>query len=551
MPSLESSKKDLEFLAKKKFAGKEELEEALEFAKCELDAIEGDKLTIGVSDTNRPDLLSTEGIAREIRSHYTKDIGVPKYKIKKSNVSLIVDKSVAGIRPCIAAAIVKKVKVTEEFLVQMIQLQEKVCLTFGRKRKEAAIGLYDWKKLKAPIHYKAFKPREKKFIPLEYKVEMDLEEILLEHPKGKEYANLLQGFEKYPILMDSKGTVASMPPIINSQLTGKVSEETKELFVEVTGYQQETVNTALNVMVSALAERGCEVFSVTVKYPGKRIFTPDFGAKKILVKLESIKKLSGLDLKPKQIIELLRKARYDARQKKKAFECEYPAYRQDILHEVDEIEDIIISAGYNKIVPVKIELPCTGEESSEAKLIEKTKEICIGLGLQEVLTFTMTSREKQEKKLSMKEQDFVEIANPVSKNFEIFRKSILPELLEFLGKNKHCIYPQKIFEAGKCFCIEESRETKVREPIKLCIVTSGKDAEFTAIKSVLDAVCKNLGKEYSLQESLLPFLEKGKQGEISIGNSKGFLGEINKKTLSEFGLEMPCSCIEIEISEKI
>ncbi|MDD5163078.1 MAG: phenylalanine--tRNA ligase subunit beta [Candidatus ainarchaeum sp.] len=547
MPSLEISKKDLESLAKTKFASKEKLEEALEFAKCELDAIEGDKLAIGVSDTNRPDLLSAEGIAREIRSHYSKEKGVPKYKITNSSVSLIVDKNIEKIRPCIAAAIVKKVNVTEEFLAQMIQLQEKVCLTFGRKRKEAAIGLYDWSKLKAPMHYKAFRPKELKFIPLDYKAEMDLEEILLEHPKGKEYAHLLKGFEKYPIVIDNEGKVASMPPVINSQATGKVSETTKELLVEVTGHKQETVNTALNVMVSALAERGFDIYNVKIKYPGKSIVTPDFLPKKIDVKIESIKRLSGLSPSEKQIIELFGKARYNARKKKGFFSCEYPAYRQDVLHEVDAIEDLLISIGYNKITPLPVELACVGAESRETKIMDSAREICTGLGLQEALTFTMTSKGKQLQKIFLSEKSLVEIANPVSANYEIFRQRILPELLDFFGKNKNCEYPQKIFEIGKCFETNEGLETKTREPIKLCIAISGKEAEFTLIKSILDAFCKNMGLEYELRESELAFLEKGKQGEILIGNKKGFIGEINRKVLQNFGLEMPTAALEIEL----
>ncbi|MBN1940719.1 MAG: phenylalanine--tRNA ligase subunit beta [Candidatus Diapherotrites archaeon] len=546
MPSLEASKKDLEKLVKKKFACKEELETALEFAKCELDSIEGDKLSIGVKDTNRPDLLSTEGIARELRSRYTKDRGVPKYMVKKSGVTLIVDKNVAKIRPCIAAALIKNIKVTEDFLIQMIQLQEKVCLTFGKRRKEAAIGLYDWKKLKAPMHYKAFKLREKKFIPLEYKVEMDLEEILLEHPKGKEYKHLLEGFDKYPLLLDSKGAVASMPPIINSQLTGKVSEETKEVLVEVTGYTQETVNTALDVMVSAIAERGFSVYSVKIKYPDKTIVTPTFKPKKVTVNLGSVTRLTGLDLTPKQAKELLEKARYNVRTAKGKLLCEYPSYRQDILHEVDVIEDVLISTGYNKIEPAPVELACTGSESSEALAMDSAREICVGMGLQEVLTFTMTSREKQAKKIGLKENDFVEIANPVSINYEVFRKNILPELLDFLGKNKHCLYPQKIFEIGKCLELDESKENKVREPVKLCVVLSGKGAEFTVIKSALDALCKNMNWEHSIEDSNISFLEKGKQGKVTIGSKKGFFGELNKKTLEEFGLEMPTACFEIE-----
>lgn len=548
MPNVEVSKHDLEILIGKKLQ-KAQLEEALEYAKTEIDSAEGDRLILEVKDSNRPDLLSAEGIAREIRGRIVKETGLPKYKVNKSNVCVIVDKSVKGIRPFIAAAVVKNVHVTDDFLVQMIQLQEKVCLTFGRKRKEAAIGIYDWSKLKAPMHYTTYKPREKKFIPLEYNVEMDLEEILLDHPKGKEYAHLLQGFSRYPIFEDSKKVVASMPPIINSQLTGKVTEKTREFLVEVTGYSQETVNTALNVMVSALAERGCSVYSVKIKYPEKTIVTPDFTPGKILLRPEEFNRISGLGLGTKEIAKLLQKARYDVKPKGKALECHYPAYRADILHEVDAIEDAIISYGYNNAKPLAIRLSVVGSELAEEKKKRAIEEICVGLGLQGVLTFTMTSKAKQAEMVSLQaeKENFVEIANPVSENYCIFRKRIFPELLEFLSKNKHAPYPQKIFEAGKTLEVDTRTETSVLEKNILCVVLCGKGAEFNTIKGVLDAIAENLGLKFSLQECREPAFEKGKSAAISIEGKKGMLGELNKKTLQNFGLDQPVAVLEIEI----
>ncbi len=548
MPNVNVSLRDMQKLVGKKLS-LAEFKEAVMYAKSEVDSAEGDSITVEVKDSNRPDLLSAEGIARELRGRLTKERGIPKYSVKKSGVELIVDKSVAGVRPCIAAAIVKNVKVTEEFLVQMIQLQEKVCLTFGRKRKEAAIGLYDWSKLLPPMHYRAYKPREKKFIPLEYKVEMDLLEILQEHPTGKEYAHLLQGSDRFPILEDSNLVVASMPPIINSQLTGKVSEATKEMLVEVTGFEQETVNTALNVMVSALAERGFSIYSVAVRYPNKKIETPDFSPKKVNVKIQDIKEFSGLDLGNKEIIELLQKARYEVKEKGAMLECAYPAYRQDILHPVDVIEDVLISYGYNKIQPLQIKLATVGKERDETRQIDLVREVCIGLGLQEVLTYTMTNKEKQAAMIGLdaEKEQFVELANPVSLSYTVFRKHLFPELLDFLAANKHYAYPQKIFELGKTVELEPKSETAVAEKTKLCIALCGKEAEFTVIKSVLQAIAEHLGLQYELQELNNAAFVAGKSAAIKIGNKKGLLGEVSKAVLQNFGLQMPTAVLEMEV----
>jgi len=548
MPNVEASKKDLEKLIGKKLDLKK-LEDAVEYAKGEIDLVEGDRIVIDEKDTNRPDLLSAEGIAREIRGRLTNDKGVPKYRVRKGSASVIVDKSVSKIRPYIAAAVVKNVRINENVLVQMINSQEKVCGTFGRKRKEAAIGIYDWSKLKQPMHYKAYKPMDKKFIPLEYNVEMDLEEILLEHPKGKEFKHLLDGYSRYPIFEDSKGTVASMPPIINSQLTGKVSPSTKEVLVEVTGYNQETVNIALNVMVSALAERGFDIYSVKIKYANKTIVTPDFTPKKIEVEIDSIKKISGLDLDTKQVVELLRQARYDVKVKGKKLLCEYPAYRPDILHPVDVAEDAIISYGYNRIEPEPIRVSTKGSELKVKKFKRAFENVCVGLGLQGVLTFTMTSKAKQSEMIGInpEKEQFVEIDNPVSEKYTVFRKRLYPELLEFLGKNKHAPFPQKIFEIGKTLELDSKAETGAAEKNKMCIVLSGKGAEFTIIKGVLDAVADNMELKYSLLECGEAALEKGKSASVKIMGKKGFLGELRKEVMTSFGLEQPTAVLEIEI----
>jgi len=240
MPTVELSKKDLEGLVGKKFSA-HQLEEALLFVKGEVDKIEGDRVWVDVKDTNRPDLWGVEGIAQEIRARIGKEKGNPKLKTTSSNVKIIVDPATKSVRPAVAGAIVNNVKVTEELLVSLISLQEKITNTFGRKRKEAAIGIYELNNITPPIYYKAVSPKKIKFVPLDFKVEMNLEEILAQHPKGKEFGHLIKDSKKFPLWIDSKKNVLSLPPIINSENTGKVTKKTKNLFVEVSGMEQKTV----------------------------------------------------------------------------------------------------------------------------------------------------------------------------------------------------------------------------------------------------------------------------------------------------------------------
>lgn len=548
MPTVDASAKDLQALIGKKFSAKE-LEEALLYAKAEVDAREGDTLKIDVKDTNRPDLWSAEGIAREIRARIGKEKGLPEIRVAEGKTKLFVERSVKDVRPLIAACVARNAKVGGQFLVQMINLQEKVSGNFGRGRAEAAIGIYDFGRMKPPVYYRAYEPHALKFVPLEFRNEMDLDEILELHPKGREYAHLLKGRKKYPVVIDSAGMVASMPPIINSEATGKVSPETRNLFVEVTGMKAECVLTALNVMAASLAERGARLESVEVLYPGgKKWKTPDFEPKKIKVEFDYVRKIAGMQLTNKQIIELLVRARYAVKAKGNRAEVFYPAYRNDILHQIDVVEDALISYGYNKIKPEPIRLAVQGSERDESLLGERVREACIGIGLQEVLTLTLTSKEKQEKMAGLKDEQFAEIRNYASLNYQVFRKRIFPELLEFLNRNKRFACPQNVFEIGKVVLLNPKSETGVDEPEHLCIALCGKGMNFTRIKSCLGSLARDLGWKHELEETSHPAFERGRAAEILAGKRRGIIGEVNAKTLANFGLgDVPVALLEIEI----
>lgn len=546
MPTIECNANDLNKLLGKNYSI-EELKELVNYAIAEIDAVEGETLKIDVKTSNRPDLWSVEGIAREILPKISKEKGIPKIAIKKPVVQLNVEESVAKIRPFIAGAIAKNVEVSEEFLIQLIQLQEKVAGSFGRKREQVSIGVYDFDKIVWPITYKAVKPESISFTPLDYNSPINLEQILEKHSKGKEYAHLLKNFQEYPILIDAKKQVLSFPPIINSQHSGKITTQTKNLFIEVTGLNQNMVSTALNVIVQALFDRKASIEAIKLTNGKKTIETPDFEPKKIELSLEEVNNLSGLNLNTKQAIELLEKARYNAETKANKITAFYPAYRQDILHSVDAIEDIIISFGYNKIEPEMLKSFTIGKERIEAKELSIARDACIGLELQEILTFALTSKETQEKKLNLKEEEFVELANPMNSSLNVFRKRLAPELLNFLATNQHASFPQKIFELGACLSIDEKKETKVAEKNTLCIMLSHAKTDFTEIKSHLEAFASNYAIEFELSETNNSFLVNGRSAEISTKFGKGFIGEISPQILNNFGIKNKVTVLELPI----
>ncbi|MBI2672751.1 hypothetical protein HYX19_00675 [Candidatus Woesearchaeota archaeon] len=198
MPNITFSLKDLRSLLSRNIDLKE-LENLLIYCKAGLEKYDDktDEVTIKLEDTNLPYLFSVEGIARLMKGILEKERGLPKLKIQKGNYKIIVDDSVSKIRPFIASFIAKDCKINDYILKQIIQLQEKLCDSYGKKRKKIAIGIYSLNKITFPIKYRAVYPESVKFIPLDFKREMNLKEITNIHPKGKDYAYILRDFDNF------------------------------------------------------------------------------------------------------------------------------------------------------------------------------------------------------------------------------------------------------------------------------------------------------------------------------------------------------------------
>ncbi len=548
MPTLDISLEDLNRLTGKKFTAKG-LEEALGYVKGEIESLDGDRIKIEIADTNRPDLWSTEGIARELRARFTKDTGLVKFRTKKSGLKVIVDRNLKGIRPKTACAVVKGLNIDDESLFQIIQLQEKICENFGRGRREVALGIYDYSSIAPPVHFRAYRPDAISFIPLDFDRELKLDEVLSQHPKGREYGHLLAGLRMYPVFVDSKGSVLSMPPIINSDYSGKVTENTKDVFIECSGFDMKFLMPALNVMVAALAERGGSIETVDVIFPEGKIETPDFRPKKIAVGLDRIKSLSGLDLKTADVKRLLLASRYGIETGGREFIVACPAYRQDIMHDVDVIEDILISYGYNRIGPIKPRLASNGELTPINVLSRVAADIMIGLGSQEILSYILTNRSNLIEKMGAESTKFIEIDKPVSKTWSVFRTWLLPSLMEFLSSNTSNEYPQNIFEIGEVVLFDAKAETRTRSPAKMAWAYAGADANFTKAKQGLDSLMNGLGINYGIVEMEHSSFIEGRVGKIvaSDGSDIALVGEVHPKVLENFGVEQPVCAFEVDL----
>jgi len=263
--------------------------------------------------------------------------------------------------------------------------------------------------------------------------------------------------------------------------------------------------------------------------------------------MENCRKILGMDISAKEMLKLLRQSRFDAKLKGKEIEVSYVPYRNDIMDERDVMEDIAISFGYNNIEPEEPKIYTKGEGTKKERLSNKIREICIGLGIQEVLNFTLSSKEDLLERMRIKD-DIVEIENPVSSSWCVFRNSLIPNCLRFLSYNKHVEYPQKIFEIGDVIKIDEGKETKTRDVRNLAILITGIKIGYEEISSLLNSLMENLKVEYKIEEMRNEKFIEGRCASVFVDKKLiGEIGEIHPEILENFGLEMPVVSLELNL----
>ncbi|MDD5022547.1 MAG: phenylalanine--tRNA ligase subunit beta [Candidatus ainarchaeum sp.] len=465
---------------------------------------------------NRPDCYLVQGIIRAIENFVGKKN--KKYVSKKSDYELFVKENVKDVRPYIAMCVVKNVNIDEEELLGLIDAQEKMHETFGRKRKKIAIGLHNLDVITFPLIYEAVK--EYKFVPLESQEEMTIKEILETHPKGVEYKHLVKE-GKYPLIYEkNSGKVLSFPPIINEDRT-KLGKNTKNILIDVTGTHKESVENALNILACSLVDIGGEIYQVKI---GKEIY-PKLEYKKEKIDLKKINALVGFEMKKKEVEESLEKMGYFIKNA-----IEIPPYRGDIISYIDIIEDVLIGYGYEKIEPNIPNFFTVGKYSKRSVLEREIREILNGIGFLEIVTPVLS-----------KDKKGLEVLNPCNEEYGYIKRDFFESFLKVLMDNKTGGLPQKIYEIGVCY---ENKEEQKR------VVFSIMDnkVDFNNIRGVVQVLFEELGRELKINNCILESFEKGRGGEIIENGGKiGVVGEISKKVLEEHGINFNVVYCEVEI----
>ncbi|MFC1670311.1 phenylalanine--tRNA ligase subunit beta [Spirochaetota bacterium] len=510
---------------------------------------------------DRPDNFDAAGLGRSIRGYLDLEKGLIDYDVASSEYTVNVDSAMnepSSYRPFIVCAVIKSINFNDDSLKNIMKLQENLHWALGRDRKYASIGVYDLDKIKTQIiHYRAVGKSELMFAPLgsaglDDKHKMTPDEILKKHPKGIDYAHLLEHLDKYPLLIDDEGVVLSMPPIINSEDT-RVTIDTKNIFIDVTGLNEKSINRALNIIVTSVNEWDpqCSILQVNIKYPDREIITPNLRPDNFELNYNNTRSLIGVDLKDDEIIDCLQRMRYGVEKKDTQCIVNIPCYRTDILHEYDLIEDVAIAYGYKNIESKIIESFTIGNTIPKQEKKQNIRTILTGLGFFEVMNIMLTSEKRAYENLSMPlPKDIVIIDNPISTDQTIMRTELISGLLETLALNTRHELPQKIFEIGDIVLYDKKSETGTKENVVLAIAIIGSKMGFADIKSVVSTVIREIGLNWEVEAMDFPVYLNGRSGQILISNNEaGHIGEIHPEILENYHIFNPVVTAEINLSK--
>lgn len=571
MPTIELSHESIRYIQKLNGASHEPFDwsEWLPIMGCPVDVNNEDTIEIEVFP-DRPDLLSHETMAKASRSF----LGIGKTEvdldIHEGDIDVIVDSSLAEVRPVIRGAIVRGVDIgsdqnqTDGFIQSLMDHQEKLHMTLGRRRRFASIGVHDLSSINPPFRVLTV-PLEYSFLPLAGDEEMTIAEILEEHPKGAEYAHLMEGLDRFPVILDADDRVLSFPPIINGSHT-TVNSETRDFFIDVTGWDERACDACLLLICLSLSERCGKVESVKIIGDASEVSSPRGDHRVHRVPDRLIKKILGLSMGSGDLAESLEKmgGRLDETRTVTDGPNEYqrwsdcavgekehivsmPRWRSDIMHPIDIIEDIAIGYGFENLPMQMSSLHLDAVPLKSSQLRRRFGESMRACGLQEVQSLTLSNERDQFSKMRWGEiGGTATIANPITSEHTILRQSVLPSLLGLLAANRHHELPQRVYELG----------TVVRDVMNMdrgswaCAeVGSG----FSSAKGIAQAVLRDMGAELSevefqaLEPGFGPWIP-GRGASVSIrGEVIGEFGEIAPEVGLSFGLKCPIHAGEFDL----
>lgn len=529
---------------------------------------------------NRYDMLCIEGIAQALNEFLGRS-EAPKFTLNpaKPEITMTIKESTVGIRPYAAGAILKGVKFDKRRYESFIALQDKLHSNLCRNRTLVAIGTHNLDSLSPPFTYEALAPKDVNFVPLNQTKKMNGEELMEFYDKDKnlgKYLHIIRDLPRYPVVLDSNRTVCSMPPIINSDHS-KITLDTKNVFIEVTGTDRTKTELVINQMVAMFSVYSATPFEIEPiqiisSHNGEDRVCPNITPRKTVAEIEYINSCLGLDYTGEQIAELLKRMSLNATPNGKLLDVEVPITRSDILHQCDIMEDAAIGFGFNNLKKTKAK----GDSLVASALpVNKVADILriasAQAGYLEVLPLTLSSHDENFKFLRTTDDNTkaVKLENPKTVEYQVVRTTLLPGILKTIKENRKHSLPIKVFECGDIVLKDPTLERGAFNQRNWSAIYAGKTSGFEFVQGLLGKVMQTMRtpwienpkddkrRGYWIeQDDANPTFFPGRGAKVFFRHSEGAepkhigaIGVFHPEVLGHF--EIPYAASSVEINAEV
>ena len=513
--------------------------ERLPYVGLDIESVEKDSIRVEYSP-NRPDFGTDFGIARALRGILGKEVGLREFRTSPSGLTVSVDGRLSRVRPYVACAVATGARFDDEDIRQIISLQEDLHNGLGRKRRTAAIGIHDLDAVRPPFSYKGV-DSSFSFVPLGAEEPSSIASILSRTDEGKLYGPALGAKGPYPVITDSRGVVLSFPPVINGDAT-KVTTKTRNIFVDVTSTDEKAGDNVLAVVASTLAEAGCRMRTVSVRYPGRKKTTPDLTPSQFLLDSELVRSVLGLDLSAAEIARALQRSRLGPRGKKVLV----PRYRLDLMHAVDLVEEVALGYGFDRIAPAYPPSKQPGSFDRFEEYLDSVSTVMAGMGMIELMTFELTDGDSLYARFQRPDGDKIQVRDPKSLEHSVLRDALIPTMMSALRGNMKSDYPQRVFEIGRVYT---RKDGGLSESMRLGCLIAHSQSSFTEAKMYAESLCLTVGGvEATARAAEHWAFSPGRCASMGVGSSRlGYVGELRPEVIAAFGLGVPVSGFEVDL----
>ncbi len=519
---------------------------------------------------NRPDCQSVLGIAREAAVV----LGVPfnepnpQYKTIGDDIKNYIDVEVKNYDLCprYHGRVIKNVKIAEspDWL--------KKCVTAaGMRPINNIVDITNFVMLETGMPMHAFDLRDVKS-----------NKIIVRNAEQGEKITTLDGKDHDltpDMLVIADGSDPSCIAGIMGGLDSEIKDDTTAIFFECAKFRRDSVRkTARKLGVRTEAsgrfERGVDI--ITVKYAMERCLqlVDELGAGEVVdgevdchnglpekrllnVKVSDVNALLGLTIDADKMVEILNSLCIETSLSNGVLTCLVPSFRDDIEGRADIAEEVMRIYGYDHIIGTPMNGAVTrGKKLPERIKADKIKACLIANDFNEITTYSFIGS-KAIDVLGLAEDDprknCVTILNPLGDEYSTMRTQLVTSMMTVLATNfNRKNADARLFELSKIFVPKAMPVTE--QPLEipaLCLGMYGDDADFFALKGIVEAVVAKFTKRsISVEVANEPYLHPGRSAVALLGQTAvATFGEVHPKVAESYGIDARCYIAEVKLDE--